>query len=136
MYQIEVTARAQADADEAYNWMAENISPAYAQRWYQDLFKQIETLRLHPLRCPLAAENDRFPQEIREPTYGKRRRGHKYRIIFSIHVVPGHQPRAVPVDGGRRRHAAQAHASSDRPDPAGGPGGRRPGMGVRTQADP
>ena len=30
MYRIEITARARADADEAYAWMAENTSPAYA----------------------------------------------------------------------------------------------------------
>jgi plasmid stabilization system protein ParE len=84
MYLIQVTARAQADADEAYAWLAENISPAYAETWYQGLFEQFELLKRHPLRCPLAAENDRFPVEIRELIYGKRRRGHKHRIIFTI----------------------------------------------------
>jgi plasmid stabilization system protein ParE len=84
MYRIEITARAQADADEAYAWLAENVSLAYAERWYQDLFKQIETLKKHPTRCPLARESHKFPDEIRELVYGKRHHKHKYRIIFSI----------------------------------------------------
>ena len=50
MYQIEITAQAQSQADEAYAWMAENISPTFAETWYQELFRQIETLtRIRPL---------------------------------------------------------------------------------------
>lgn len=82
MYRIEITGRAQADADNAYEWMNEHISPAQAERWYQGLFKQIETLTRQPMRCPLAIENDRFPEEIRELLYVKR--NNKFRIIFTI----------------------------------------------------
>ena len=42
----------------------------------------METLTRHPLRCPRAAESDRFPEELRELLYGKRK--NKYRIIFTI----------------------------------------------------
>ncbi len=81
-YRLRVTAQAVGDADEAYAWIAEHLSPAQAERWYQGLFKQMETLIRQPLRCPLAAENPRFPFEIRELLYGKRK--NKYRIIFTI----------------------------------------------------
>jgi plasmid stabilization system protein ParE len=37
MFRIEIAAGAQADADAAYAWMVENISPAYAERWYREL---------------------------------------------------------------------------------------------------
>jgi plasmid stabilization system protein ParE len=84
MYRIEITASAQADADRAYAWMAENISPAVAEKWYQELCKQIETLTRHPGRCPVAAESCKFAQEIRELVHGKRRHKHKYRILFAI----------------------------------------------------
>jgi hypothetical protein len=37
------------------------------------------------LRCPVAADSDRFPEEIRELHYGKSgKRQHKYRTIFAI----------------------------------------------------
>jgi hypothetical protein len=46
MFRIEIAASALADADAAYAWMAENISPAFAETWYRELFKQIDTLIL------------------------------------------------------------------------------------------
>lgn len=84
MYKLDITERARDDADAAYAWMAENISPAFAEQWYQGLFKQIETLTKHPTRCPVAAESRKFAEEIRERVYGKRRHKHKYRILFTI----------------------------------------------------
>lgn len=81
-YRLRITARAVADADEAHDWIAEHMSPARAERWYQGLFEQMETLIRHPTRCPLAAESDRFPEEIRVLLYG--RRSNKYRILFAI----------------------------------------------------
>jgi plasmid stabilization system protein ParE len=84
MYKLEVTDRARDDADAAYAWMSENISLAYAEKWYQGLFKQIETLTKHPTRCPLARESGKFPEKIQELVYGKTRHKHKYRILFTI----------------------------------------------------
>jgi plasmid stabilization system protein ParE len=70
------------DADAAYAWIAEHLSPAQAERWYQGLFQQMETLTRQPTRCPRAAESDWFPEELRELLYGKR--NNKYRILFTI----------------------------------------------------
>jgi plasmid stabilization system protein ParE len=81
-YRLRVTARAVADADETYDWMAEHQSVAQAERWYQGLFKHIETLTRQPSRCPRAAERDKFPEELRELLYGKRKS--KHRVIFTI----------------------------------------------------
>jgi plasmid stabilization system protein ParE len=81
-YRLRVTARAVADADEAYAWIAEHLSPVQAERWYQGLFKQMETLTRQPSRCPRATESDKFPEELRELLYGKR--NSKYRIVFAI----------------------------------------------------
>jgi plasmid stabilization system protein ParE len=79
---LRVTARAVADADESDDWIAKHLSPAQAERWYQGLFKQMETLTSHPARCPRAAESDKFPEELRELLYGKQKS--KHRIIFAI----------------------------------------------------
>jgi len=82
IYRLRVTARAIRDADAAYEWNAEHRSRTHAERWYQGLFKQMETLTRNPTRCPLADESDKFPQELRELLYGKRQ--NKYRILFAI----------------------------------------------------
>ena len=84
MYRIEITDRARDDADAAYAWVADHISPTFAETWYQELFKQIETLTSHPTRCPVAAESRKFAEDVRELTYGKRRHKHKYRVLFAI----------------------------------------------------
>jgi plasmid stabilization system protein ParE len=84
MHRIEVTDRALADADEAYAWLAEHVSSAYAEGWYRGLFAQIEALTRHPRRCPVARESEKFPEEIRELLYGKRKQKNKYRILFTI----------------------------------------------------
>ena len=81
-YRLRVTARAVVDADETHAWITEHGSPEQADRWYQGLFKQMETLTKHPTRCPRAAESDRFPEELRELLYGRGK--NKHRIIFSI----------------------------------------------------
>jgi plasmid stabilization system protein ParE len=62
-YRLRVTAQAVADADAAYAWIAEHSSLAQAERWYQGLFKQMETPTCQPLRCPRAAESEKFPAE-------------------------------------------------------------------------
>lgn len=80
-YLIEITDKAMTDADEAYARIAAH-SPRNAVLWYQKLFQHIDTLATLPLRCPLALENDKFPEEIRELLSGKR--NSKYRIIFTI----------------------------------------------------
>jgi plasmid stabilization system protein ParE len=84
MYRIEITDQARADADDAYAWMSEHVSTEFAETWYRELFKQIETLTRHPGRCPVAAESEKFPVKIQQLLFGKRRHKHKYRILFTI----------------------------------------------------
>ena len=80
-YRIIVTARAMRDADAAGAWIATQ-SQERAERWYRGLFEEIESLKLLPLRCPIVAERDKFPEEAREMLYGKR--SHMYRVVFAI----------------------------------------------------
>jgi plasmid stabilization system protein ParE len=85
-YQIELAATAKADIRSQAHWLLEQVAPAAAEKWLDGLYKAIATLQTRPLRCPVAAESDRFPEEIRELHYGKSgKRQHKHRIIFAIH---------------------------------------------------
>jgi len=81
-FRIAFTRQAREDAHAAHRWIANKLSRARADRWYQGFFRHAQTLKTFPLRCPLAAENEKFPNEIQELSYG--RRPHKYRIIFEI----------------------------------------------------
>jgi plasmid stabilization system protein ParE len=81
-YRIAIEATAEREIRAIVRWKTENASPTVAARWYNGLLKKVATLRTHPTRCPIAAENDKFPFEIRELLYG-RRRG-VFRVIFTI----------------------------------------------------
>jgi plasmid stabilization system protein ParE len=82
-YHVELTTTAKADIRDTTRWLRDQASTAAADRWLAGLLKATQTLEKQPLRCPLAAENDKFPQEIHELLFGRKRHG-KYRIIFEI----------------------------------------------------
>ncbi|HLN31399.1 MAG TPA: type II toxin-antitoxin system RelE/ParE family toxin [Gemmataceae bacterium] len=82
-YRVELALRAEADAEAAYEWIAED-SPRRALKWLSGLLQKLDTLRDHPERCPLAPESEHFHEQVREMTYGKRRG--VFRILFAIRV--------------------------------------------------
>ncbi len=82
-YRIIIEPTAERGIRAAVRWKTEHASPAVAVKWFNSLIKQIDTLKFHPTRCPLAMENDNFPEEIRELLHG-RQKHHKHRIIFTI----------------------------------------------------
>ncbi len=82
-YRIIIEPTAAREIRSAVRWKTEHASPIVAARWYNGLIKRIDTLQRHPSRCPLAAEDDKFPEEIRELLYG-RHKFHKHRILFTI----------------------------------------------------
>jgi plasmid stabilization system protein ParE len=84
-YRIIIEPTAEREIRSAVRWKPENASPTVAARWSNGLIQKTETLRRHPTRCPLAAENDKFDEEIRELLYGRGgKRSHRHRIIFTI----------------------------------------------------
>jgi plasmid stabilization system protein ParE len=82
-YRIELAATAKADIRGQAQWLREQVSPTAADKWLAGLYKAIDTLQTRPLRCPVAAESDSFPEEIRELLYGRQKR-HKHRINFTL----------------------------------------------------
>jgi len=46
-----------------------NRSEDQAYRWYLGFYERLESLSSMPQRCPLARENDRFTDELRELHY-------------------------------------------------------------------
>lgn len=81
-YRVIIEPTANQGIREAYQWIVTQRSPVAAAKWYNALEKKVQTLARHPHRCPVAAENDRFPEEIRELLHGPPRQ--RYRVIFTI----------------------------------------------------
>lgn len=82
-YRVIIEPTAERGIRESVQWITAQASPAVAAAWFNGLIRKVDTLRSHPGRCPLAAENDKFQDEIRELLYGRQRR-RKHRILFTV----------------------------------------------------
>jgi hypothetical protein len=80
-YRILLQPEAVEGMESAYAYI-EQDSPHRTQQWATGLIEAIQTLDVFPGRCPLAPENDYFPQEIRQLLYGRGRQ--VYRVLFTI----------------------------------------------------
>lgn len=102
-YEVIISEPAEAEASEAFLW-PNRVSPGFAKRWYSGLLDAIDSLNTFPKRCPLAPENESFPDvEVRHLIY---RQGKTvYRIVFCIF-----EPDAVRVL--HIRHAAREYGGA------------------------
>ena len=80
-YRIILQPEAYEGMESAYRYI-EQDSPERAHQWATGLMEAINSLATFPARCPLAPENEFFPQEIRQLLYGKGRG--TYRVLFTI----------------------------------------------------
>ena len=81
-YKVLLTDRAESDIDSALLWFREQRASDAGKRWFNFLTERIQTLELHPDRCPVAAESEYAGAEIRELSFGRRQV--QYRILFVI----------------------------------------------------
>lgn len=97
-YEVFLSEPAETEVQAAFLWLA-RTSPDFAGRWYDGFLKAISSLSVFPGRCPIAPENDDFPDRVvRQYLYRKGRT--VYRILFD--VIDEETVRVMHV-----RHAAQ-----------------------------
>lgn len=109
-YRVIIQPRAEQDIQQAALYILEQSkSPATAQRWARSIRAKLDTLRFHPLRCPIDPDSDAYGTEVRLLLYGRKRS--RYSILFT---VQSDMVRVLTV-----RHAAQRGIGdeSDDPDP-------------------
>src|SRR5262245_32999910 len=80
-YRVIIQPRARLELEQAYRWISEH-SPGRGARWLDGIQEAIDSLAIHPERCPLAPESKASRMEVRQLLYGKRRG--IYRIVFFI----------------------------------------------------
>jgi plasmid stabilization system protein ParE len=102
IFQVELTAVAEAQIEQAYQWFRDR-NPQYADQWFRGLMNIIATLQEKPKRCTLAVEYEIFPEEVRQLVYGKTK--NVYRVLFTI--------RNMTVYVLYVRHSAQAPLTSE-----------------------
>jgi plasmid stabilization system protein ParE len=76
-YRVSIGPSAEADIEEAYDWIAEQ-SPRNAARWFNGIKKAIESLESMPERYHAAMESPALGYEIRQLIYGN------YRVLFTV----------------------------------------------------
>ncbi len=76
-FQVEITATAQSDIQEIYQYIASDNQTA-ANNLVLEIEKQIHSLEQFPLRCPITPESYELGVEYRHILYGH------YRTIFRV----------------------------------------------------
>lgn len=80
-FEVDYTLNAQTEIEEAYRWIKERAVVA-ADKWRDELIAKIEALADNPHQHPPAPENSRFPCEIRQMLFRKRRS--QFRVFYTI----------------------------------------------------
>jgi plasmid stabilization system protein ParE len=80
---LNVTAKARDDITRNAAWWAEHHSLDEALRWYDEIYKQLDTLLTFPERHGVAPENNEFEYDIREKPVGVGSHP-THRAIFTI----------------------------------------------------
>ncbi|MBE2287238.1 MAG: type II toxin-antitoxin system RelE/ParE family toxin [Prosthecobacter sp.] len=80
-FDVAYTAHAQQELEDVYLWI-KSRAPLSAERWREELISKVESLAEEPQRHRLAPESRRFPVEIRQLLFRKRRG--QFRILFTI----------------------------------------------------
>ncbi len=80
-FEVEYTANAQHELEDVYLWIKAR-APISAARWRDDVIAKVESLSTDPQRHRLAPESRRFPVDIRQLLFRKRRS--QFRILFTI----------------------------------------------------
>ena len=80
-FQVEYTRNAQKEIEESYLWIKERAVVA-AEKWRDDLIEKVDALADNPHRHPLAPESGKFPCEVRQLLFRKRRS--QFRIFYTI----------------------------------------------------
>ena len=77
-YQVILTTPAQEDIEASYLWGLRAWGKTRAQKWVREIRSATKELATFPERGPLAPENDKAPEEIRQLLIGR------YRVLFTI----------------------------------------------------
>ncbi|SFJ70078.1 type II toxin-antitoxin system RelE/ParE family toxin [Planctomicrobium piriforme] len=79
---IHVSARANADADSIYEWIAASSADG-ANRWYETFLAALQLLRERADSYAAAPEAERLGVDLRQTLF-KTRKGRTYRALFVI----------------------------------------------------
>lgn len=80
-FTVEYTLNAQREIEESFLWIQER-APRAAEKWRDELIGKVEALAVNPHFHPVAPESSRFPREIRQMLFRKRRG--QFKVFYTI----------------------------------------------------
>lgn len=80
---LKITPLAQSELDEDAHWWARHRDPEQSIRWLKAFDRAMSLLIERAQALPLARENDNFPIELRQMTFGLGRKV-THRAVFEI----------------------------------------------------
>lgn len=102
-FRVVIQPRAERDIWAAAQWIEDqSASPAKAVRWARGVRAKIDTLKVHPTRCPVDPDSDAYGEEVRMLLHGKRQG--RYRILFAVR---GETVHVLSVRHAARRSVAE-----------------------------
>lgn len=93
-YRVVLLSRAEADLNEAVDWIAK-CSPLAADRWFNRFVEAMLSLEAEPQRCGLAPESFAISDEVRQLIY-RPKSGRVFRALF---VIVGDEVRVLRIRG-------------------------------------
>lgn len=76
-YRVEITKVAESDIREIFEYIS-RANKAAAFKWVEEIERQIATLEIFPMRCPIIPEAEELGEEYRHLSYGN------YRTILKV----------------------------------------------------
>lgn len=71
-FQVEISVRAAHELRAATRWIARD-NPQAAERWFRGFAEAMQSLSENPRSCGYAQEHGKFPFELRQLLYGRRK---------------------------------------------------------------
>ena len=81
-YRVVVTPEAEAQIRESFRYIY-GRSPVNAERWFRQLYAEIEGLELHPERYAFAKERDYLEENLRQFVFKS------HRVVFHVNKASG-----------------------------------------------
>jgi len=83
VFTVKLTSRAEQDITQNADWWEAYRSKEQADRWYQGIYKAMQSLSSQPARCGTAPEASELGLPLRHLLFGISRRA-THRVLFRI----------------------------------------------------
>jgi plasmid stabilization system protein ParE len=117
-FRVEVAPQAFDDLDSIAGYIKKRSTFAVAERWFNSVIDEIDSLKNMPARCSIAPESEELGREVRLLLHGRRNRTYKiYSLGRLSNAIERHSPRfsraALGPQAPQRRRTPGTHGAGE-----------------------